>query len=90
MSVYAELERKGFLNSDLVNASNSGVYGKMYKMINSFDPETGKTAEIQIEPNAIDIIFTSTGKPIVCYAGSAAPVSFDSAPQESATADTDK
>ena len=25
MSVYAELERKGFLNSDLVNASNSGV-----------------------------------------------------------------
>ena len=28
MSVYAELERKGFLNSDLVNASNSGVYGK--------------------------------------------------------------
>ena len=30
------------LNSDLVNAtSNSGVYGKMYKMINSFDPETG-------------------------------------------------
>ena len=42
MSVYAELERKGFLNSDLVNASNSGVYGKMYKMINSFDPETGK------------------------------------------------
>lgn len=42
MSVYAELERKGYLNSDLVNASNSGVYGKMYKMINTFDPETGK------------------------------------------------
>lgn len=42
MSIYAELERKGYLNSDLVNASNSGVYGKMYKMINAFDPETGK------------------------------------------------
>ena len=66
------------------------VYAVTENSVIRFDPETGKTAEVQIEPNAIDIIFTSTGKPIVCYAGSAAPVSFDSAPQESATADTDK
>ncbi|MDD2358797.1 MAG: TonB-dependent receptor plug domain-containing protein, partial [Thiovulaceae bacterium] len=42
MSVYAELERKGFLNSDIINSSNSGVYGKMYKLINTFDENTGK------------------------------------------------
>ncbi len=42
MSIYAELERKGFLNSDLVNDANSGVYGKMYKLINTYDPETGE------------------------------------------------
>lgn len=41
MSIYAELERKGHLNSDIVNASNSGVYGKMYGLINTFDQTTG-------------------------------------------------
>lgn len=44
MSVYAELERKGYLNSDIVNASNSGVYGKMYKLINTYDEHTGNFA----------------------------------------------
>lgn len=34
MSVYAELERKGMLSySDLVNARNSGVYGKLAKLL---------------------------------------------------------
>lgn len=42
MSVYAELERKGFLNTNIVNWSNSGIYGKMYNMINTFDPNSGK------------------------------------------------
>lgn len=42
MSVYAELERKGYLNSDIVNSSNSGVYGKMYKLINTYDDRTGQ------------------------------------------------
>lgn len=42
MSVYAELERKGYLNSDIVNRSNSGVYGKMYNLINTYDEATGK------------------------------------------------
>lgn len=41
MSVYSELERKGLLNQDIVNSSNSGVYGLMYKAINSYDPLTG-------------------------------------------------
>lgn len=41
MSVYSELERKGLLNQDIVNASNSGVYGLMYKAITSYDPLTG-------------------------------------------------
>ena len=42
MSVYAELERKGYLNSDIVNAANSGVYGKMYKLINTYDEKAGR------------------------------------------------
>lgn len=42
MSIYAELERKGFLNSDIVNASNSGVYGKMYKLINTYNEDKGE------------------------------------------------
>lgn len=42
MSVYAELERKGYLTSDIVNKSNSGIYGKMYNLINTFDEKTGQ------------------------------------------------
>lgn len=44
MSVYAELERKGFLTSNIVNSSNSGVYGKMYNLLDTFDESTGKFA----------------------------------------------
>lgn len=42
MSVYAELERKGYLTTNIVNWSNSGVYGKMYNKINTYDDKTGK------------------------------------------------
>ena len=42
MSIYAELERKGYLNTNIVNWSNSGVYGKMYNLINTYDETTGK------------------------------------------------
>lgn len=42
MSIYAELERKGLLTSNIVNSANSGVYGKMYNLINTFDEATGK------------------------------------------------
>ena len=42
MSVYAELERKGYLTTNIVNWSNSGVYGKMYNLINQYDETTGK------------------------------------------------
>ncbi len=43
MSVYAELERKGWLNySDVSRRSNSGIYGKMYDFISSYDPATQK------------------------------------------------
>lgn len=41
MAVYSEFERKGLLNQDIVNASNSGVYGLMYNAIAAYDPETG-------------------------------------------------
>lgn len=41
MSVNSELERKGMLNQNILNASNSGVYGLMWKAITSYDPENG-------------------------------------------------
>lgn len=43
MSVYQELQQKGFLNyAEISNANNSGVYGKMYELINTYDPTTGQ------------------------------------------------
>lgn len=43
MSVYQELAQKGYLNyAEIANASSSGVYGKMYQLINQYDPETGR------------------------------------------------
>ena len=45
MSVYREMERAGYLNfSDVYRASDSGVYGKMYHLINTYDPATGTFA----------------------------------------------
>jgi TonB-linked SusC/RagA family outer membrane protein len=45
MSMFAELERKGFLKlSDIANAPNSGVYGKLAELINTFNPATGQYA----------------------------------------------
>ncbi len=41
VSIYAELERKGFLNTDIINRSNSGIYGKMYSLINTYDDNSG-------------------------------------------------
>ena len=45
MGVYRELEEKGWLNfSDTYRAAKSGVYGKMYQLINSYDDATGMFA----------------------------------------------
>ena len=45
MSVYREMERVGYLNfADVYRASDSGVYGKMYHLINSYDAKTGTFA----------------------------------------------
>ena len=42
MGVYRELEEKGWLNfSDTYRAAKSGVYGKMYQLINTYDEATG-------------------------------------------------
>ncbi|PSR55222.1 SusC/RagA family protein [Adhaeribacter arboris] len=43
MSVYTELERKGWLNhSDASRRQDGGVFTKMYDEINRFDPATGQ------------------------------------------------
>lgn len=43
MSVYVELERKGWLTlSDASRSQHGGVYTKMYELINTYDPTTGQ------------------------------------------------
>ena len=45
MGVYKELKQKGWLNfSDTYRASESGVYGKMYQLMNTYDPISGTFA----------------------------------------------
>lgn len=42
MGVYREMESKGWLNfAQSFRAANSGVYGKMYQLMNIYDPKTG-------------------------------------------------
>lgn len=43
MSIYKEMEQKGWLEfANLANGSSSGVYGSMYRLINTYDPKTGQ------------------------------------------------
>ena len=45
MGVYREMENAGYLNlAETSRTSNSGVYGKMYQLINTYDSATGKYA----------------------------------------------
>ena len=45
MSVYQELQQKGYLNyAETANKSESGVYGKMYQMLSQYDETTGQFA----------------------------------------------
>lgn len=42
MGVYKEMESAGYLNlASTYRKSNSGVYGRMYHLINTYNPETG-------------------------------------------------
>ena len=42
MEVYQELQQKGYLNyAETANASNSGIYGKMYQLITQYDESSG-------------------------------------------------
>lgn len=42
MGVYKEMESKGWLAiENLVNAENSGIYGKMYQLLREYDATTG-------------------------------------------------
>ena len=43
MSIYQEMQQKGYLNyAEISNAASSGVYGKMYQLITEYDPTTGQ------------------------------------------------
>lgn len=45
MGVYKTLSEKGWLNfAETFRASEGGVYGKMYQLINTYDPTTGQYA----------------------------------------------
>ncbi len=42
MSIYQELQQKGYLNyAETSTAVNSGIYGKMYELLNTYDSTTG-------------------------------------------------
>lgn len=43
MGIYREMEEKGWLEiSNLAQSSSSGIYGRMYQMIDTYNPSTGK------------------------------------------------
>ena len=43
MGIYQEMQDKGWLNlSSVLNGSDYGVYGKMYELINTYNPKTGQ------------------------------------------------
>ena len=43
MSIYQEMQQKGYLNyAEVSNAASSGVYGKMYQLLNEYNPATGQ------------------------------------------------
>ena len=43
MSIYQEMQQKGYLNyAELANAASSGIYGKMYQLLGEYDPVTGQ------------------------------------------------
>ncbi len=45
MSIYQEMQQKGYLNyAELANAASSGIYGKMYQLLGEYDPVTGQYA----------------------------------------------
>ena len=45
MSVYQELQQKGYLNyAETANASETGIYGKMYQLLSQYDAVTGTFA----------------------------------------------
>lgn len=51
MDIYREMERKGWLKfSDVLNGRDYGVYGKMYELINTYNPATGQF----VVPNTIE------------------------------------
>ena len=43
MSIYQEMQQKGYLNyAEISNAASSGVYGKMYQLLSEYNPATGQ------------------------------------------------
>ena len=43
MSIYKEMEQKGWLQfSSLANGSSSGIYGRMYRLMNQYDATNGQ------------------------------------------------
>ena len=43
MSIYQELQQKGYLNyAETANSMNTGIYGKMYQLISQYDATSGK------------------------------------------------
>ena len=57
MAVYQEMQQKGWLNyAETANASNSGIYGKMYQMLSQYDPITKQFALANTEEAKLDYL----------------------------------
>ena len=60
MGVYREMEQKGWLNfSSTFRNRESGVYGKMYQQMNTYDPKTGSFALPNTEESKNDYLGTA-------------------------------
>ncbi len=63
-------------SGELIKIAGHG--GCVFIMFQEFalkiDPSAGKTSRAEILPNALDLVFASSGDPFVCYTGSALPL----------------
>ncbi|MBR6427497.1 MAG: hypothetical protein IKS28_06700 [Clostridia bacterium] len=60
-----------------VFAYEGNVYILFQDRVLKIDPATGKCYNAPVQPNAIDIVFTTSGYPYVCFSGSALPLTFE-------------
>lgn len=59
-----------------ITSYEGNVYILFQDRVLKIDPKTKKFYHADIQANAIDIVFTTSGQPYVCFSGSALPLTF--------------